>query len=211
MPLTTDSLLALTAGDLMTRQLVCLPEVMPLREAARLLLRSQVSGAPVVDGQGKCVGVLSATDFLRLSARRADATHSTPPELPLTCPFQAIQRRPDGKEVVTCRLPPGVCPLQVKSGGQDGDQVLCCEPHCVLVDWQMVDIERLPMDQVRRFMTPNPVTARPDTPIRALARRMIDGHLHRLIVVDEGARPTGVVSSTDLLAALAYAEATAGG
>jgi CBS domain-containing protein len=68
-----------------------------------------------------------------------------------------------------------------------------------------VDVEELPTDEVRRFMTPNPVTARPDASIRTLARMMIDAHVHRVIVVDEQDRPVGVVASTDLLAALAYA------
>jgi CBS domain-containing protein len=53
-------------------------------------------------------------------------------------------------------------------------------------------------------MTPDPVTAQPATSIRVLARMMIDAHIHRIIVVDEGRRPIGVVSSTDVLAALAY-------
>ena len=35
---------------------------------------------------------------------------------------------------------------------------------------------------------------------------MIDAHIHRVIVVDEDRIPVGVVSSTDILAALAYAE-----
>jgi predicted transcriptional regulator len=44
-----------------------------------------------------------------------------------------------------------------------------------------------------------------NTPIGDLARMMIDAHIHRLIVVDDAGRPAGVVSSTDLLAALAAA------
>jgi CBS domain-containing protein len=35
---------------------------------------------------------------------------------------------------------------------------------------------------------------------------MIDAHIHRVIVVDEEGKPQGIVSGTDLLAALAYAE-----
>jgi len=35
---------------------------------------------------------------------------------------------------------------------------------------------------------------------------MIDAHIHRVIVVDEQQRPVGVVSSTDILSAVAYAE-----
>jgi CBS domain-containing protein len=37
---------------------------MSLRGAAHLLSETQVSGAPVVDEAGRCVGVLSATDFM---------------------------------------------------------------------------------------------------------------------------------------------------
>jgi CBS-domain-containing membrane protein len=69
-----------------------------------------------------------------------------------------------------------------------------------------VDLEKLPADEVRSFMTADPVTVRSSIPIRALARMMIDGHIHRIIVVDEERRPIGIVASTDLLAAVAYAE-----
>jgi predicted transcriptional regulator len=111
----------------------------------------------------------------------------------------------DGKQVTRCLLPPGVCPVQVKQEGPDGEKVILCgQPHCVLVDWQVVDVEQLPADEVRRFMTRDPVMARPATPLRVLARMMIDAHIHRIIVVDEERRPIGVLSSTDLLAVLAY-------
>jgi CBS domain-containing protein len=75
----------------------------------------------------------------------------------------------------------------------------------VLADWQVVDAEALPADEVRQYMTADPVAAAPDTPVRALARMMLDAHVHRVIVVDGGRRPVGVVSTTDVLAALAYA------
>jgi CBS domain-containing protein len=198
---------ALTAGDLMNPDVVRLPEEMALRDAARLLLRNQIGGAPVVDAQGRCVGVFSAIDFLRLSERRADATRPISPPLPITCSFQAKHRTSDGKEVMLCTLPPGVCPIQVKQEEPGGEKLMVCsQPHCVLVNWQVVDVEKLSTDEVRRFMTPDPVTARAATSIRVLARMMIDAHIHRVIVIDEAQRPIGVVSSTDILAALAYSD-----
>jgi CBS domain-containing protein len=204
---TSKHLLTLTADALMTRDVVRLPEEMPLRDAARLLLQNQIGGAPVVDKQGRCVGVLSAMDFLRLAEKRADVTQPVSPPLPITCSFQVKYRSPDGREVTLCTLPPGVCPIQVKPQGPEGQElVVCGQPHCVLVDWQVVDVEKLPTDEVRRFMTSNPVTVRPSISIRVLARMMIDAHIHRIIVVDEKQRPIGIVSTTDLLAALAYAD-----
>src|SRR5260370_10548324 len=55
----------LTAADLMTRDVVAIPEHMSLRTAARLLAGAQVTGAPVIDENGACVGVLSGSDFVR--------------------------------------------------------------------------------------------------------------------------------------------------
>ena len=60
-------------------------------------------------------------------------------------------------------------------------------------------------DQVGQYMTQDPVTVPPDSPIGDLARMMTDVHIHRVIVVDAEGRPVGVVSSTDVLAALAGA------
>jgi len=198
---------ALTANDLMNPDVVILPEEMPLRDAAHLLLQNHIGGAPVVDAQGKCVGVFSAIDFLRLSEMRTDTTRPTSPPLPLTCSFQARHKTYEGKEVTLCTLPPGVCPIQVKLEGRWGEKlVVCSQPNCVLVDWQVVDVEKLPTDEVRRFMTPDPVIVHPATSIRVLARMMIDAHIHRVIVVDEGRKPIGVISSTDLLAALAHTD-----
>src|SRR4051812_21597011 len=61
---TQKPLFALTAADLMSHAVVVVPEHMSLPCAARLLSQSRVSGAPVVNDEGRCVGVLSATDFL---------------------------------------------------------------------------------------------------------------------------------------------------
>ncbi|MEX2618921.1 MAG: CBS domain-containing protein [Egibacteraceae bacterium] len=45
--------------DLMTPDLIALPEDTPLHVACLLLLREQIGGAPVVDDQGALVGVLT--------------------------------------------------------------------------------------------------------------------------------------------------------
>jgi CBS domain-containing protein len=192
---------------MMSPDLILLTETMPLREAARLLLQKQVGGAPVVDAVGRCVGILSTADFHRLAVQRADVTKPLAPPLPITCPFQVKHRLRDGAEATCCTLPPGVCPIQVQQKDEEGkDVLLCSQPHCVLTDWQVVDVEQLPADEVRHSMTADPVTVRPETPIRDLARWMLDAHIHRLVVVDEGQRPVGIVTSTDLLAAMAYAK-----
>lgn len=78
-------------------------------------------------------------------------------------------------------------------------------PGCVCCDWTVVQGEwdALPADAVSRYMTPDPVLVLPETPLGELAQMMVDAHIHRLIVVAEDRRPLGVVSSTDVLAAVA--------
>jgi CBS domain-containing protein len=187
----------LTAGDLMSRDLVLLNRNLPLREAVRWLRNTSVHGAPVVDGDGKCVGVLSVTDFLR---PRREATPPTDP-LPRSCSYQQKVRSADGQELTTCTLPLGVCPVQRVYPEPDGRQdVVCVLPYCIFEDWQVVETDDRPVHQ---FMTADPVTVTADRSIADLARMMIDARIHRVIVVDDQDRPVGIVSSTDLVAALA--------
>jgi len=59
------TLFHLTAGDVMNGMIVVIPQDMSLQGAARRLMEYQVSGAPVVDEEGRCVGVISASDFVQ--------------------------------------------------------------------------------------------------------------------------------------------------
>jgi CBS-domain-containing membrane protein len=154
----TKSMTELTAADVMSHNVVSVPESMPLQEAAGLLAREQISGAPVVDGAGRCVGVLSATDFVRWVEQGPGPVHAT-------------------------------------------------KGHCFCADWQVIDLEMLPKDEVRWYMSTDLVSAEPATSVTDLARRMLDAHIHRIVVLDASRKPIGVVSSTDILAAVAYAPA----
>jgi CBS domain-containing protein len=201
----TTGLLELRASDVMTREVIRLREEMPLWEAAALLSKNQIGGAPVVDGHGKCVGVLSGVDFVRLAMHPGRMEKAASAPLPAACPFQLKHRVLNGHETTLCILPLGACPVQVVQEDADGQKFLACsQPHCVLADWQVVDVEKAPADEVRHFMTADPVMVGPDTPLRIVARLMIDAHVHRVIVADEARRPIGIVSGTDILAAVAY-------
>lgn len=127
-----------------------------MRAAAELLLRKQVHGAPVVDEQGNCVGVLTTTDFL----------HWT-------------------KE----------CRKRVSDANKN-----------YFSPWQIVNPEDLPEEAVSNFMTTDSVAVAPSTSICQLAQKMVDGRIHRLLVVAEGRKPVGIISCTDILAAVARAE-----
>lgn len=197
---------ALTAGDVMKGPVEVLPQGMSLREAAHILRQSQVSGAPVVDEEGRCVGVLSAVDVLRWAEEGGSDRQGTRIR---SCAYQKSGTRADGREGVLCTLPEGACVLQRADRTQDGSTGLfCLLPNCVLVDWQQVT-EEVANDEVSNYMTGDIVTIDPLTPLPRVARLMIDAHVHRLLVVDGARRPVGIVTSTDILAALAALEAPA--
>jgi CBS-domain-containing membrane protein len=163
MKTTASPILDLTAEEIMSRDLITIPDKMSLRAAAHLLAESHVSGAPVADDTGRCVGVLSATDLVQW-LDRGD---------------QAAKR------------------------GPTASRGYCCE-------WEVIELGALPADAVSCHMTTNLVTARPDARIAELARWMLDAHIHRIIIVDEMGKPIGIVSSTDILAAVAREEPPAG-
>jgi CBS domain-containing protein len=54
----------------------------------------------------------------------------------------------------------------------------------------------------RDIMTPRPYTVAPDEDVREVARQMLYGDVHRLFVV-EGERLVGVISTTDMVRAIA--------
>ncbi|MEL6186357.1 MAG: CBS domain-containing protein [Myxococcota bacterium] len=60
-----------TAADIMTTRLVTLKPEMNVMVAVKLLLRHNISGAPVVDGQGGLIGILSELDCVNHIVHRA--------------------------------------------------------------------------------------------------------------------------------------------
>jgi CBS domain-containing membrane protein len=150
----------LTAADLMSRDLFLIPQQLTLREAAGLLSQAKIGSVPIVDPQRRCIGMLTATDFLRWAL-----SHET----------QAPNQKTAGDDWI----------------------------------WHVGD-PKTPIEKVAAFMSPKPVMVPPTMPIRELAKRMADSHVHRLVVVDDDGTPIGIVSSIDVLRAFASAQMPVG-
>jgi len=147
-------LLTRTAASLMSHSVHLIPRQMSIPGAAHLLTQAGVSGAPVVDDDGRCIGVLSTTDFLHFAEKGKASAH-----------------------------------------GQQNS----------ITSWQVLEAEAEAEATVEDYMNHDPVTVAPDAHIGDIARMMIDAHIHRVIVVDERNCPVGIVSSTDILSAVAQA------
>jgi CBS-domain-containing membrane protein len=157
---TTKDLFDLTAEDLMSRKVITVSQEMSLPAATGILAQAQIGGAPVVDSEGRCIGVFSTANLARRTRLEKRAAQTAP-----------------------------------------------AVPGCVCSDWQVVehDWDTLPAESVTWYMTMDPLLAPRETRIGELAKMMADAHIHRLIVAGTDRRPIGIVSSTDVLAAVAGA------
>lgn len=59
------------AKDIMRRHVITVRGNMTLRETAKLFIEKKISGAPVVDSDGRLLGVVSQTDIVRRDRERA--------------------------------------------------------------------------------------------------------------------------------------------
>lgn len=69
--------MARSASEIMSRDVVCVSREMDLRDLAKLFLEKGFTGAPVVDGDGDLVGVVSQTDLLYYHLTRDDELVAT--------------------------------------------------------------------------------------------------------------------------------------
>jgi predicted transcriptional regulator len=181
----------LTAADVMNRHPVVIPRQMLLREAARILHRAKVNGAPVVDEQGRCVGMLFPADILRWVEAGCPESVVGPVH---SCPYQVRGRLLTGEEAVICTLADGSCPFQAVQPTIGGRHTEVCMRQ---------GNEDSPFGTLTRYVTTDGVTVRPQTRLPDLMRRMIDSRIDRLVVADEQERPNGTVSAMDILAVIA--------
>src|SRR4051794_37400944 len=71
-------LMSLTAADLMTRNVVSIPETATLHEAVALMIDRGFSGAPVINEAGRPVGVLTQSDVLAHDRNKMEYAQPVP-------------------------------------------------------------------------------------------------------------------------------------
>jgi len=142
------------ASEIMTPEPVCAEPAMTIRQLARLFEENEISGCPVVDQEGKVIGVVSKTDLIR---RCSEGTADQPPGYL----FEVI----------------------CEQGGEDDAPEVIPEPLICVQD----------------FMSGDPITVAPSTPVAKIAAIMSESRIHRVVVVDEEKFPLGVITSLDLL------------
>jgi CBS domain-containing protein len=118
--------------DVMTANVITVPAQVTILEAARTMLRNRVSGLPVVDAEGKLVGMVTEGDFLRRSEIGTE------------------RRRPRWLEFV---LGPGrMAEEYVRAAGRKVEDVMTRDPVTVREDDDLETVvELMERRRVKRF------------------------------------------------------------
>lgn len=177
----------LKVRDLMTSDLVTTTPSETLRDAAEAMAYDHVSGLPVVEG-GKAVGVISATDILSFTADAAGVEMERP-VAPGARDIPSGAQWEEGAEV----------PFGYYADDWRDEEFPVGEylPSADRPEWNVME-----ETTVAEVMTRSVQSVPADSDVQEAARAMLDAGIRRLLVVEDG-RLVGVVSSTDVMKAVA--------
>jgi CBS domain-containing protein len=149
-----------------------------VRELLKVLVRNQISGVPVVSDAGEIVGVVSTTDVVRLGAREAE----------------------EGRDNL------GLAPLAIPN--EEFDEESAAAFFMVSEDWMYPteeETDTIPTSLFEGFavsdiMTPAAFTVGPRERVQEVAKFLLQGRIHRALVVEDD-HLKGIVTAFDLLKA----------
>lgn len=167
-----------TVSDIMQTDVIAVRQGTSVRELIQILDEEGISGLPVLDSGSKVLGVVSRTDVVRLAARA--------PEVPLGEAFwEGISRMPDEDD-------------------DDPESYFVAPESSVMLVPGSGSFEGLPFEEttVDEIMTPVAFSVDPGMAIWELAEFLVNGRIHRALVVEDG-RLVGIVTAFDLLRVMA--------
>jgi CBS domain-containing protein len=173
LPSSDPRLAALTVKDVMSAQPVCVDGSLSVEAARTLMLERGVSALPIVDSEGRPIGIVSKTDLLR--------------EIPEYEYREFRQERPS--------RPPDPLEVEPDDGDDESDGFF---------------VVKMPVRPVTEVMTPYVVVLEEATPLSRAAQVMVDERVHRLPIVDEQGKVTGILSTLDIVRLLAVPRPTNG-
>jgi CBS domain-containing protein len=185
----------LTVKDLMNTDVVTVRPEDSARTLARVLADSEISGVAVVNAANRVVGVVSATDLVRLAADDADVRLTTVSVRP------DVERSPD----------PYADPDDVPDTDPDAWGFFLPEDSPFKGTELLDQVPSSAFDTVTvaDLMTPVSFSVKPGIPVTELCEYLVRGRIHRALVI-ENDELVGIVTSQDVLRAVADQRVAAG-
>jgi CBS domain-containing protein len=170
--------MAETVQEVMQREVVTVTPETPVRTLLKRLVSAQISGVPVVTETGEIVGVVSTTDVVRLGAGEKELNAAELIWEPLVLPNEEYDE--------DSAAPFFMDPESPRYPTEDQTEAL---PEGVFDGYTVSDI-----------MTPAVFTVKPADSVREVGKFLIQGRIHRALVVEDG-QLKGIVTAFDLLKA----------
>lgn len=174
--------------EIMTADLVTVSPDLTLQEVAQVFAERRISGAPVVSGTD-LVGVISTTDLMDFET----STPGAPRQRSEQIEWGEIERAPllDGSD----QDDP---PLFFTEYWDDAGADVLERFESDSPEWN-----RMAEATVGSVMTTSVVSLAPDASVQEAARLMLATGVHRILVLDESGELLGLVSSSDVVRAVA--------
>jgi len=150
-----ERLFGLRVMDVMTNEVVSVSANSTMPEAADVLSESRVSGAPVVNEQGRCIGVLSGTDFVHSRAEELDSSE-TVHELTVHDSTGRYQVEEIFHDLVRRHMSPAVQTIDINCSLLDAARYMCNEHvhRLIVLDHNSVPVGILSsLDLVSAWLT----------------------------------------------------------
>jgi len=165
--------------DVMQREVVTVTPETPVKELLKQLVRSQISGVPVVTEAGEIVGVVSTTDVVRLGAGERELDSGNVAWEPLLLPDEEFDSESAAPFFLT--------EMEWQNPTERQTEAL---PDDVFEGYTVSDI-----------MTEAVFAVKPSDSVKDAGNFLLQGRIHRALVVEEE-QLKGIVTALDLLRAL---------
>ncbi|MGE0708911.1 MAG: HPP family protein [Planctomycetota bacterium] len=163
------------ARDVMSQNVITVTPETPVEELIGLIRASHFTAVPVVDAEGRAIGLVAETDILRALAYILVPPQSGEFAVP-----------PGGFEAASPRDKSATVRLLRAAQRKD----LTREVASVM--------QGLLKRTVHDLMTPVVISCRPDAPLSEVCETLVWKEVHRVVVTDDENRVVGLISSLDL-------------